>query len=241
VVYGVKDVGALPANNDGGVSALVPANLSDSTRYISLATLTAAQGSSLSGVTAGERFGRQVANVGDVDGNGAADLAIGADMAFRSGRTRAGEVTVALVPGPVPAAPSPTPTATPTATATPVPFASPAPTATPTPVPVKPVPALVTRALTADKRGRVALRVVCGAVTTACPGRVTLTLTGMRRTATFTTAPGKPAALRLTLTAAQRRSLTRHGRLQAKLTLAVTVAGATTTRSLIVTVRGAKR
>ena len=124
-----------------------------------------------------------------------------------------------------------------------MPFASPTPTATPAPAPapVKPVPALVTRALTADKSGRVALRIVCGAVTAACPGRVTLTLAGTRRTAAFTAPPGKPAALRLTLTAAQRRSLTRHGRLQAKLTLAVTVAGTTTTRSLIVTVRGAKR
>ncbi|HEY6891935.1 MAG TPA: choice-of-anchor D domain-containing protein, partial [Solirubrobacter sp.] len=118
VVYGVDDVTTLPANNDGGVSAIVPANLNDATRYVSLATLSAAQGSSLSGVTAGERFGRQVAGVGDIDGNGAADFAIGADMAFRYGRTRAGEVTVALVPGPVPAAPTPTPTPTPTATAT---------------------------------------------------------------------------------------------------------------------------
>ena len=38
-------------------------------------------------MTAGERFGRQVANVGDVDGNGAADLVVGADMAYRYGRT----------------------------------------------------------------------------------------------------------------------------------------------------------
>ena len=44
----------------------------------------------LAGVTAGERFGRQVANVGDVDGNGADDLVVGADMAYRYGRTRRG-------------------------------------------------------------------------------------------------------------------------------------------------------
>jgi hypothetical protein len=252
VVFGVKNVASLPANNDGGVSAVVPANLNDSTRYVSLATLGADQGSSLSGVTAGERFGRQVVNIGDVDGNGAADLAVGADMAFRYGRTRAGEVTVALVPGPVPAPPvaTPTPTATatptatpePTATATPVPFASPAPTATPAPAPAaKPVPTLTTRALTADAAGRVALGIRCHGIAVACPGNVALTLAGTRRTATFTAQPGKPVALRVTLTAAQRRSLTRHGRLQARLTLAVTVGGTTTTRALIVTVRGAQR
>ncbi|MDA0162377.1 choice-of-anchor D domain-containing protein [Solirubrobacter ginsenosidimutans] len=251
VVFGVKDPTTLPANNDGGVSALVPANLSDTTRYVSLATLTAAQGTSLSGVSAGERFGRQIANVGDVDGNGTDDLAIGADFAFRYGRTKTGEVTVALVPGPVPAAPTPTPTPTATATptptataipeptATPAPFASPAPT--PAPPAAKPVPALASRRLAADAHGRVALTVRCAGIAVACPGRVTFTLAGVRRTASFTAAPGKTAALRVTLTAAQRRSLTRHTRLQARLTLAVTIDGTTTTRALLVTVREPKR
>jgi hypothetical protein len=193
-----------------------------------------------------------VANVGDVDGNGAADFAVGADMAFRYGRTRAGEVTVALVPGPVPAAPTPTPTPTATATATPTatpspeptataaPFASPAPTAVPTPT-AKPTLALTTRALTADTRGRVALSVRCAGIAVACPGRAALTLAGTRRTATFTAQPGTSTALRVALTAAQRRSLTRHGRLQAGLTLTATVDGTTTTRALLVTVRGPKR
>ena len=36
VVYGVPDVNALPANTTGGISALVPANLADSTRYVTL-------------------------------------------------------------------------------------------------------------------------------------------------------------------------------------------------------------
>ncbi len=102
----MRDLTTLPPNNTGGVSAIVPANLADTTRYRSLATLGDA-GSTLDGVTAGERFGRQVANVGDVDGNGTADLAIGADFALRYGRTRAGEVTVALLAGDKPDAPEP--------------------------------------------------------------------------------------------------------------------------------------
>jgi hypothetical protein len=72
VVYGVRDPSTLPANNTGGSSAIVPANLDDTTRYVSLATLGDA-GSVLNGATAGERFGRQVANVGVVDGKGADD------------------------------------------------------------------------------------------------------------------------------------------------------------------------
>ena len=103
-------------------------------------------------MTAGERFGRQVANIGDVDGNGTDDLAIGADFALRYGRTRAGEVTVALLAGDKPEAPPsrprrprPTATASPQPTASAVPTVAPSPTATPTPTPAKPVPTLVRR------------------------------------------------------------------------------------------------
>ncbi|HEY6891428.1 MAG TPA: hypothetical protein VI300_26715, partial [Solirubrobacter sp.] len=99
---------------------------------------------------------------------------------------------------------------------------------------------LASRVLAADGRGRVALTVRCAGIAVACPGQVTLTLAGVRRTAPFTAAPGKAAALRLTLTAAQRRSLTRHGRLQARVALAVTIDKTVTTRTLIVTVRRAK-
>src|SRR5262249_55482066 len=42
VVYGPEDLTELPANNDGGGSAIVPANAADSTRYVSLAGLTPA-------------------------------------------------------------------------------------------------------------------------------------------------------------------------------------------------------
>ena len=233
IVYGVRDLSTLPANNAGGVSAVIPANLNDTTRYRSLATLGDA-GSALDGVTAGERFGRQVANVGDVDGNGTDDLAIGADFALRYGRTRAGEVTVALLAGDKPAAPKPEPTATPTPTASPTPtataVASPAPVATPapTPTPAKPVPSLASRTLSVDSRGRVALKIKC-----ACAGRLTLTAAGVRRTATFKA----QATVRVTLTAAQRRSLKRHKSLKAKVTFAVDG----TTRTLTVTLRGAKR
>jgi hypothetical protein len=235
IVYGVRELSTLPANNTSGVSAVLPANLNDTTRYRSLATLGDA-GSALDGVTAGERFGRQVANVGDVDGNGTDDLAIGADFALRYGRTRAGEVTVALLAGDKPAAPKPEPTATPTPTASPdataTPFASPSPalvaTPTPAPAPAKPVPSLASRTLSVDSRGRVALKIRC-----TCAGRLTLTAAGVRRTATFKA----QATVRVTLTAAQRRSLKRHKSLKAKVTFAV----GGTTRTLTVTLRGAKR
>jgi hypothetical protein len=227
IVHGVRDLATLPLNNTGGVSAIVPANLGDTTRYRSLATLGDA-GSALEGVTAGERFGRQVANVGDVDGNGTADLAIGADFALRYGRTRAGEVTVALLAGDKPDAPEPEETATPTPTASPQPTVSPTPRATPAPIPAKPVPSLASRTVPVDSRGRAALRIKC-----ACSGRLTLSAAGVRRTATFTA----QATVRVTLTAAQRRSLKRHTSLKAKVVL--TVHG--TSRSLTVTLRGAKR
>jgi hypothetical protein len=181
----------------------------------------------LNGATAGERFGRQVANVGDVDGNGADDLAIGADFALRYGRTRAGEVTIALLAGDKPKAPEPAPAPTATATASPRPTATatpaPAPTATP-----KPVPSLAARTITVDSRGRVALKLKC-----TCTGRLTLTLAGKKRTASFK--PG--ATVRVTLTAAQRRSVKRHRSLKAKVKL--TVDG--TSRTLTVTIRAAKR
>jgi len=61
----------------------------------SLASLPAEDGYRIDGTAAGDRFGRQVGLVGDFDGNGVRDLAIGADFAARGG-TQNGEVTVAL-------------------------------------------------------------------------------------------------------------------------------------------------
>lgn len=101
LVHGIADPATLPLTGaDGG---LIPANAADTTRTLPLATLTAEDGSRLDGQQAGDRFGRVVAGIGDVDGNGAPDLAIGADMALRRGRAGAGEVTVALLPAAAPA------------------------------------------------------------------------------------------------------------------------------------------
>ena len=61
--------GTLPANDSG--SGLVPANAADRTRYDRARRADARAGPRVDGQTAGERFGRQVADVGDVDGNGA--------------------------------------------------------------------------------------------------------------------------------------------------------------------------
>lgn len=234
---GVADVTALKANNDGGGSALVPANSADATRYVAVADLEP-----LTGASAGERFGRQVANVGDVDGNGAADLAVGADMAYRHGRTRAGEVTVALLPGAAPAGPEPT------ATPTVVPTASPQPTpiaAAPTPTPATPRPgrlSLATRSLKPDARGRLALSLRCAAAGGPCSARVTVKLAGTSRTVRVAVQPGKTARATVTLTAKQRRALRRHTRVSGKATLTLTQPnGATTTETVTITVRGRAR
>lgn len=66
---------------------------------VDLATLAAGDGYRIDGTAAGDRFGRQVARVGDVDGNGVDDVAIGADFAKRPVATgdQDGEVTVALM------------------------------------------------------------------------------------------------------------------------------------------------
>lgn len=58
--------------------------------------LDAIDGYQIDGLAAGDRFGRQVAAIGDFDGNGTDDLAIGADFAARGGAQN-GEVTVALL------------------------------------------------------------------------------------------------------------------------------------------------
>jgi hypothetical protein len=67
---------------------------------IPLATLPTTAGYRIDGTLNGDRFGRQVASLGDVDGNGVADLAIGADFAKRPDAVTGdqnGEVTVALM------------------------------------------------------------------------------------------------------------------------------------------------
>jgi hypothetical protein len=67
---------------------------------VPLATLPADGGYRIDGTLNGDRFGRQVAALGDVDGNGTADVAIGADFAKRPDAATGdqnGEVTVALM------------------------------------------------------------------------------------------------------------------------------------------------
>lgn len=69
---------------------------------LELATLTPAQGYRIDGLAAGDRFGRQVAALGDVDGNGTKDFAGSADFAQRplapaTPLSQAGEVVLALL------------------------------------------------------------------------------------------------------------------------------------------------
>ena len=58
----------------------------------SLGIAARADGYRIDGLAAGDRFGRQVGSIGDFDGNGTGDLAIGADFAARGGAQN-GEVT----------------------------------------------------------------------------------------------------------------------------------------------------
>lgn len=217
LVHGVADPTTLPAND--GDSGLVPVNAADRTRYVSLARLTPAQGSRIDGQQAGDRFGRTVAGVGDVDGDGAADLAVGADFALRYGRVNAGEVTVALLPAAAPAyTPDPdpidpdptdpeprTPTQpeprTPTVPVTPVTPVGPTTPVTPT-TPSARTPAQV-RTL---KLGSTTLRRPAGALTATRTGVVTLgrvqcTRPGAARCTVTTTVTVKVGAKRWTVTA----------------------------------------
>lgn len=117
LIHGIEDPSDLPPSNDGQ-SGLVPVNPADTTAYIKTSSITGGQGSSLTGQTVGERFGRSVAGLGDVVGDGSAAIAFGSDSAYRLGRTSAGEVTVALYGGdPIPApdpGPDPEPNPDPT-------------------------------------------------------------------------------------------------------------------------------
>ncbi|CAN5627403.1 hypothetical protein BH10ACT1_BH10ACT1_19620 [soil metagenome] len=61
-----------------------------------LATLAPTAGYRIDGTAAGDRFGRQVGALGDFDGNGVTDLAVGADFAARPAAQN-GEVTIALM------------------------------------------------------------------------------------------------------------------------------------------------
>jgi hypothetical protein len=212
LIHGQPDPTALPANDAS--SGMVPVNPADTTRYVSLATLKLEQGSRFAGATRGERFGRQVAGIGDVDGNGARDLAIGADFAFRLGRSDAGEVTVALLPGRAPVAPADPPAPPP---------AAPAGTTAPPPkAAATPRPAIGDRSVRADRRFRVPFRLRCANATATCSARATLRLAGRTVTAKpIALAPGRAATVRVKLTRSQRRALKRHRVLEGRLTVAI--------------------
>src|SRR5262249_50771926 len=152
------------AGSGAGTSWIVFGGTGD----VNLDALTGTQGIRLDGQTAGERFGRTIASVGDVDGNGTEDIAFGSDFAVRHGRPNAGEVTLAHPPGP---ASPPDPDV--------VPIAAPVAPATPAAVRRNPVfPRLTSRPLRADRHGHVALAVECTHVTSRCRGTLTLRYAG---------------------------------------------------------------
>ena len=62
--------------------------------WIRLRNLTAAQGYRIDGATAGEGLGSSIASVGDQNGDGRPDIAIGASAASPLGRSGAGEVLI---------------------------------------------------------------------------------------------------------------------------------------------------
>jgi len=67
---------------------------------VELGALPAEDGYRLDGTLNGDRFGRQVARIGDLDGNGVDDIAIGADFAKRPDAATGnqnGEITIALM------------------------------------------------------------------------------------------------------------------------------------------------
>ena len=82
--------GHLPAI-DAGCSGM---NLDATCPWIKLNALTAAQGYRIDGAQAGDGLGSSLASVGDQNGDGIPDLAIGASAASPFGRTNAGEVVV---------------------------------------------------------------------------------------------------------------------------------------------------
>jgi Ca2+-binding RTX toxin-like protein len=100
--YGYDPVNpANPPTTMAGAGAVWVVNGKASSSTQDLAALTPADGYRIDGLAAGDRFGRQVAELGDVDGNGSADFAAAGDFAQRplapeTPRAQAGEVLVAL-------------------------------------------------------------------------------------------------------------------------------------------------
>ncbi len=86
--------GADPANGLGAGEAYVIFGKEGGLSDIDLASLTAADGFKISGVAPGDGAGSSVSDAGDVNGDGIADLAVGATGADPLGRSDAGETYV---------------------------------------------------------------------------------------------------------------------------------------------------
>jgi hypothetical protein len=101
--YGYDPVNpASPAATMAGSGAVWIVHGKADTATQDLAALTEADGHRIDGLAAGDRFGRAVAALGDVDGNGHDDFAGAGDFAQRplppgTPRTQAGEVVIALL------------------------------------------------------------------------------------------------------------------------------------------------
>jgi len=101
--YGYDPVNpANPAATMSGAGAVWVVYGNKTGTTVELATQTPEQGYRIDGLAAGDRFGRQVAALGDVDGNGTKDFAGSADFAQRplapaTPLSQAGEVVVALL------------------------------------------------------------------------------------------------------------------------------------------------
>ncbi|MBL8775961.1 MAG: FG-GAP repeat protein [Acidimicrobiales bacterium] len=101
--YGYDPVNpANPAATMSGAGAVWIVHGKATTATQDLAALTPDDGYRIDGLAAGDRFGRQVAGLGDLDGNGVADFAGAGDFAQRplppgTPRSQAGEVAVALL------------------------------------------------------------------------------------------------------------------------------------------------
>jgi Ca2+-binding RTX toxin-like protein len=79
VIVGVR--GADPNGSNSGASYVVFGKVSGFAANLDLSSLDGSDGFKLSGAAAGDRSGRSVASAGDVNGDGFADLIIGADLA----------------------------------------------------------------------------------------------------------------------------------------------------------------
>jgi FG-GAP repeat protein len=225
IVYGVADPTTLAAD-----AGLVPANAADTTGTIALDGLAPERGTRVDGQTAGERFGRAVAGVGDPDGNGAGDIAFGSDFAVRHGRLEAGEVGIALLPGP-PRAAEPVPPGSKPGGSTPPP---PPPVVTPE----NPTsPQLLRRALRINSRGRVVFALRCAKLDGRCRGTLALRVRGkVVARQRFAADGGERKTVRLTLPARLRKRAV----LRATVVLAVRADGfaGTVRRTVAVTIRG---